>query len=86
VTLVEFADLQCPFCAQYARDALPRLIDRYVRPGRIRMQLRLLSFIGPDSECAARVAAASPSKPPSVSGRYETGAEHFGTQSNRGDP
>ncbi|MGH2945966.1 MAG: DsbA family protein [Solirubrobacteraceae bacterium] len=59
VTLVEFADLQCPFCAQYARDALPRLVDRYVRPGRVRMQLRLLSFIGPDSERAARVADAA---------------------------
>ncbi len=59
VTLVEFADLQCPFCARYARDALPRVIDRYVRPGRVRLQLRLLSFIGPDSERAARVADAA---------------------------
>jgi protein-disulfide isomerase len=55
-TLVEFADLQCPYCAAFARDALPGLIDEWVRPGRLRLDLRLLSFIGPDSQRAARVA------------------------------
>src|SRR5690349_2453782 len=33
VTLVEFADLQCPFCGDYARDVLPAVLDQYVRPG-----------------------------------------------------
>jgi protein-disulfide isomerase len=58
-TLVEFADLQCPFCAEYTRDALPGLLDRYVRPRRLRMELQLLSFIGPDSVRAARLAGAA---------------------------
>lgn len=58
VTMVEFADLQCPFCARYATEALPDLLDDYVRPGKVRMELRLLSFIGPASERAARVGAA----------------------------
>lgn len=57
-TLLEFADPQCPFCAQYVRDALPRLIENWVRPGRLRLELRLLTFIGPDSERAARLIAA----------------------------
>jgi protein-disulfide isomerase len=59
VTMVEFADLQCPFCAEYARDALPTIVDRYMRTGRVRLELRLISIIGPDSVPAARTAAAA---------------------------
>ena len=58
-TLIEFADLQCPFCAQYTTGALPTVIQDYVRTGRLKMQLRLLRFIGPDSERGAEVAAAA---------------------------
>jgi protein-disulfide isomerase len=58
-TLVEFADPQCPICAQYAREALPGVIERWVHPGRLRLELRLLTFIGPDSEQAARLIGAA---------------------------
>jgi protein-disulfide isomerase len=58
-TLIEFADLQCPFCAQFATQALPTVIDEYVRDGRLKLQLRLLAFLGPDSERGAEVAAAA---------------------------
>jgi protein-disulfide isomerase len=56
VTLVEFADLQCPFCAQWATDAFPDLVEEYVRPGKVRIEFRGLAFIGPDSEKALRAA------------------------------
>ena len=56
VTLVEFADLQCPFCAQWATDAFPDLVEEYVRPGKLRIEFRGLMFIGPDSEKALRAA------------------------------
>jgi protein-disulfide isomerase len=59
VTIVEFADLQCPFCAEYERNVLPALLDRYVRTGKVQLQLRLLRFLGPDSDRLARVAAAA---------------------------
>jgi protein-disulfide isomerase len=59
VTMVEFADLQCPFCAQYERDVFPTILKRYVRTGKVRLELRLLRFIGPDSDKLARVAAAA---------------------------
>lgn len=58
-TLIEFADLQCPFCAEFANDELPGLIDTYVRDGRLRMELRLLAFLGPDSVRARQVAHAA---------------------------
>jgi protein-disulfide isomerase len=48
-TLIEFADLQCPFCAEFANDELPRVIDSYVRDRQVRLELRLLAFLGPDS-------------------------------------
>jgi protein-disulfide isomerase len=56
VTIVEFADLQCPFCAEYQRNVFPSILDRYVRTGKVRLELRLLRFIGPDSDKLARVA------------------------------
>lgn len=59
VTMVEFADLQCPFCAEYHRNVFPTLLKRYVRTGQLRLELRLLRFLGPDSDRLARVAAAA---------------------------
>jgi protein-disulfide isomerase len=63
VTLVECADLQCPYCALWARRALPTLVERYVRTGKLRIVFHGLAFIGPDSEKALRTA-------------YATGAEN----------
>lgn len=59
VTLVEFVDLQCPFCGQFARDAMPELVRDYVETGDVRIELRTLRFLGPDSDVAARTAAAA---------------------------
>jgi protein-disulfide isomerase len=59
VTITEFADLQCPFCAEAATQGLPGVIDRYVRAGKVKLDLRLLSFLGPDSEEGAAMAAAA---------------------------
>ena len=49
VTLVEYADIQCPFCARLAAE-MPEVVDRYVRDGRVKIELRGLAFIGEDSE------------------------------------
>jgi protein-disulfide isomerase len=59
VRVIEFADLQCPFCAAAARNVLPGLVKDYVRPGKARIEFRALTFIGPDSVRAARVAEAA---------------------------
>jgi protein-disulfide isomerase len=59
VRIVEFADLQCPYCDEYALQALPTLVRDYVRTGKVQMQFETLSFIGPDSVSAGHVAAAA---------------------------
>jgi protein-disulfide isomerase len=59
VRLVEFADLQCPICREYSLQSLPTLVQDYVRTGKVRMEFRNLSFLGPDSITAGRAAAAA---------------------------
>jgi protein-disulfide isomerase len=50
VTMVEYVDLQCPYCQQFETQAMPDLVSRYVRSGRLKVVVRPIAFIGPDSE------------------------------------
>jgi protein-disulfide isomerase len=50
VTVVEYVDLQCPFCQEFETKAMPTLLSRYVRPGKVKIEARPIAFIGPDSE------------------------------------
>jgi protein-disulfide isomerase len=59
VTLVEYADLQCPYCAHWALGTLPRLVRDYVRTGKLRIESLGLAFIGPDSDKALRATLAA---------------------------
>ena len=59
VTMIEYADYQCPFCRDYALNTMPVLINDYVRTGKLRMEFEPLTFIGPDSETAARAGVAA---------------------------
>jgi protein-disulfide isomerase len=58
VTLVELGDLQCPACAQFSAEALPQIVNRYVRTGKVLLVFRALDLIGSDSLLAARMALA----------------------------
>ena len=49
VTMQEFIDLQCPFCDQFERTVFPSIVKRYVRSGKVRVEMEPLAFIGPDS-------------------------------------
>jgi protein-disulfide isomerase len=62
VTLVEFADPQCPYCGMWERDTLPTIVARYVRPGKVRLVFNGMYFVGPDSETALRTALAAASQ------------------------
>jgi protein-disulfide isomerase len=59
VLLVEFADPQCPFCREFAVKTFGSIVRRYVRTGKVRMELRLVDFVGPDSTKGARALLAA---------------------------
>ena len=54
VTLVEWADPQCPACRTYTEEFFPTVVDEYVRPGRVNTEFRGFPFIGDDSVKAYR--------------------------------
>jgi protein-disulfide isomerase len=49
VTMIEFADPQCPYCRQFALDALPAIVKEYVRTGKVKLVLFGIEAIGPNS-------------------------------------
>jgi protein-disulfide isomerase len=59
VTLVEYADLQCPYCGEFSRNALPSLVTDYVRTGKVKLVFRGLAFVGPESVTGLRAALAA---------------------------
>ena len=59
VTLADYSDLQCPYCAAWTQTALPELVQDYVRTGRVRIEFRGLAFVGPESDLGLRAALAA---------------------------
>jgi protein-disulfide isomerase len=54
VTLIEYADPQCPACRTYTEEYFPTVVNEFVRPGRLNTEFRGFPFIGPDSVKAYR--------------------------------
>jgi len=48
-TLTVYEDPQCPFCRQWNLEALPTVLDSFVRPGRVKLVYHGIEIIGPNS-------------------------------------
>jgi protein-disulfide isomerase len=40
ITIVEYASLTCPHCAHFDSDVLPKLVDKWITPGKVKLVLR----------------------------------------------
>ena len=58
VVLIEYADFQCPYCAQFARRILPEIEKRYVSTGKLRVVFKHMPLqeIHPQAVMAAETA------------------------------
>jgi protein-disulfide isomerase len=59
VELVEFGDLQCPVCKAYSEEILPQIIETKVRQGKVKIDFRNFTIIGPQSIPAGAAALAA---------------------------
>jgi protein-disulfide isomerase len=59
VTLLEFGDLQCPFCKVFAEEVLPPVIENKVATGEARLSFNNFTIIGPQSVPAGAAALAA---------------------------
>lgn len=69
VGMAYWFDYQCPFCRRVEQDVMPRLIEDYVKPGKLRIYFKDFQFLGPDSYEAAMASRAV----------WEVAPELFGT-------
>lgn len=53
VTVVEFADFQCPFCEKWFKDSEQSLIKDYVDSGKVKFAFRHYAFLGQESTWAS---------------------------------
>ena len=58
ITVEEYTDFLCPFCARHATGTLPALLERYVAPGQVRYVFRDMPLASLHPTAAAGHAAA----------------------------
>lgn len=64
-TIVEFADLRCPFCKDFEEGSMPTIVDELIKTGKAKLVFRNLTILdasspsGKDSTNAAQYAAAT---------------------------
>jgi protein-disulfide isomerase len=56
VTVIEYADYQCPFCERFYTQTESAIKNEYVKSGKVRLVYRNFAFLGPESKDAAAAA------------------------------
>lgn len=56
ITLIEFADFQCPNCGRFARNTAPQIMASYVETGKVNIVYKHFPIRGPDSMTASLAA------------------------------
>lgn len=53
VTIIEFADFQCPYCGRFFAQTEPQINEQYIQSGKVRLGYFHFAFLGPESNWAA---------------------------------
>jgi protein-disulfide isomerase len=56
VTIIEFADFQCPFCGKFFAETKPQIDEQYIQNGKVRLGYWNFAFLGDESTWAAESA------------------------------
>lgn len=56
VTIIEYSDFQCPFCANFFKETESVLREKYIKTGKVKFIYRNFSFLGQESFWAANAA------------------------------
>jgi len=56
VTIIEFADFQCPYCGRFANETFAQINENYIATGQVRLGYQHFAFLGQESVWAAEAA------------------------------
>ena len=56
LTIVEYTDFQCFFCARMAQEILPQIEEEYLATGKAKLVCKHVAFLGEESQWAAEAA------------------------------
>ena len=49
VTIAYWSDFQCTFCGRFEKETMPKIVDKYVKTGKVKIVFKDFQFLGPDS-------------------------------------
>ena len=56
VTIIEYADYQCPYCATWAKTVEPQIKQAYIDTGKVKLEWHDMAWMGGESKDAANAA------------------------------